>query len=276
MLALLLLLSCALGALADHCGPCGMLRCSGGGDDERACVAFGARLHPALLPPLRGGLTRARAAPLPAGSLTLPACAAVSGVLGDPWPHPLLRNTFGPSPLYGDLVLVPDPAPEPACPVPRNCSSAVTVLINRDMDGNLFHALYNTAFPLFRASVQLGFDVSAASALLVDLNTLSSVDRQLLTALLNCSDAPHRLQHWSERPLPQQHAQCFEALVLGVGRHWRSWLGPAGSTSHNEHLRPFADWVRAAFGLGPLSRSASGLVTVVDRKVWGMRCSALA
>ncbi len=80
----------------------------------------------------------------------------------------------------------------------------VTVVLNRDMDGNIFHALFNTAFALFKASVSLGVNMSAPStaAFMFDVNPLSRGENELLLTLFAAQGHRTRFQHWARRPIP--------------------------------------------------------------------------
>lgn len=125
-----------------------------------------------------------------------------------------------------------------------------------------FHTFFNVAHHLLRASRAFGVPLTHASTtvLLIDGNVLSSMETQLLQSLLGASQMPERIEHWATRPVLKP-ARCLPAVLLGVGRHWRSWLG----VDNNGHdLLALARWVREALGL-PSQPRARALVTVVER-----------
>lgn len=107
------------------------VRCTTAPLEERYCMAFDVTLDPARLPALTTSLARQRSATLDRGALRV----SCQGEL----PLPLLRNAFGVSGgVYGNLDVDHEP-PSSSCGSNTTdvANRPVTILINRDMGGNM-------------------------------------------------------------------------------------------------------------------------------------------
>ena len=223
-LLLLVLLQCATShSLQSWCQ--GRIVCSDEDLDTRVCVVAEASLDLTVSPESDVYLTNSHPVPV---ALAVGSCDEPRSKV------PLLRNAFGvmaSSKVYGELELSAgvaavcesegavaechslhthaDLETRLVCVLER--SSSVTVMLNRDMTGNIFHILYNTMYPLFRVQQRLGVDYGSnqTRVAVVDPMPLSSVETDLLSAILKGS----RIDR-----IASNSVQCFPALAVGGER----------------------------------------------------------
>lgn len=181
----------------------------------------------------------------------------------EPQQKVLLTNSFGmmsaSSGIYGhvDVSLVNSSA-RGGCVAESEMdgSNLVYVLVNRDMTGNVFHSLYNLAYPLWRASTVLKVDLKQRTsvAFVADSMPLSAVDDSLLKAAFGSGD---RIRTTLD-PL-----HCGASVLVGASRHWRSWLHSGNVDT--SHLSGFLDWIRQIYQVQETVDMSNRLVVLVNR-----------
>lgn len=285
----LLLLVCLVGggethppsgpsSLVEWCG--GRIICTDEQLEDRVCLLSDAALDLRRVPPVSVYLSNSRPAILEPGALSVKECEDGMPTM------PLLSNAFGlmsSSRVYGELEVMvndteacwlrPEVSPvDPECfalglspndrlECLRNVPVAVRVLLNRDMNSNVFHVLYNNLYPLFRVKQAFGLNMASTSLLVIDPMPLTALEKDLYSALLG-PGGQARLEHWPIRPFPAHRLSylCQPALAVGANRHWRTWLHEKAQFGV---LQPFASWIADAFNLpAPVPKQ----ITVIDRK----------
>ncbi len=197
----------------------GRVLCSDEPLNMRVCLLVEPLVDLQHVPELDVYLTNTHPASLRPGALSLAGCHKS---------EPLLSNAFGTlssSKVYGEMEVAPGGADDCAdhlrsvCVRGRNPTDAlqcvmreagqVTVMVNRDMTGNVFHILYNTMFPLFRAKQHLGIDFASnrTCLLMIDPMPLSAVELELFVAVMGGDS--NRIDRSSLAEL------CYSALVVG-------------------------------------------------------------
>ena len=164
---------------------------------------------------------------------------------------------------YSECDLLKDLGEKLKCMLER--TPEIKILINRDMSSNLFHFLYNEMYQLYQIEEQMGVSLSEShvTPLIIDTQKVEKFERETFTAITGSAT---RLKHWHWRPFPCKKPQmcrlCEPGLVLGVSRHWRSWL-------HENNSQPvlvgFARYIRKAFKLSVDAFESSNTIVIVDR-----------